>query len=400
MQRHNLIHILPVLLVILLLTACGPGEPTAAPTAAVTPTRPPTAIAPTSTPLIRPSSEPATPEPTPDPYPIGPLEFPASYNPLTGLPVDDPAVLQRRPLLIKVSNESNEVRPQSGLSFADHVWIYQMEGWAQTRFTAVIYSQTPPQVGSVRSVRLIDSEHLVDMYDALLVISGGSIGMNYVLSQKPWYDRIFFDQGDWLQRIPDVPRPYTARYHTLFAIPERVWAEADARGVNGPPDLQGLLFDPQPPEGGIPTTGARVDYPKYGPAQRWAYDPASGSWLSFTEVQIEVRPVETPDVDYLTNEQLAFENVVILYAEHSLANFIEDEPNQLAAVDINLIGEGDAVLLRDGLRYEVRWQRENPGDMMRLVDADGDPVAFKPGQTWWMVAGIEPGIRPDVTFSD
>src|SRR5258708_10982879 len=35
---------------------------------------------------------------------VGPFNFPADVNPLTGLPVDDPPVLQHRPLAVQLSN--------------------------------------------------------------------------------------------------------------------------------------------------------------------------------------------------------------------------------------------------------------------------------------------------------
>jgi len=160
------------------------------------------------------------------------------------------------------------------------------------------------------------------------------------------------------------------------------------------------LFDEAAPEDGIPTDSMLIDYPDHGPAQIWDYDAEAGVWLSTTEDQLDVRPVRAPDIDYLTGKQLAFENVVILYAEHTLADFIEDEPNWLAAVDIHLLGEGKAYLLRDGLRYEARWAREAPGDMMRLYTAEGDDLlAFKPGRVWWHTAGTAPENEPRVEFS-
>src|SRR5258708_11765279 len=58
-----------------------------------------------------------TPSPTWLPTPVGavgPFNFPADVNPLTGLPVDDPSVLQHRPLAVKISNAPPLVRPQAG----------------------------------------------------------------------------------------------------------------------------------------------------------------------------------------------------------------------------------------------------------------------------------------------
>lgn len=349
-----------------------------------TPTAEPEATA-TKTPTKTPSPT-ATPSPTPVPvYGPDPEGYPEDINPLTGLPVDDPAILERRPALVKVSNESPEVRPQSGLSFADHVWEYQMEGWGQTRFTAVYYSQSPERVGSVRSVRLIDTGVLIPMYDAILAYSGSSMGMTTELKNTYW-ERVFREELDrtHLVRIRDIPVEGTDYYHALFAVPEDLWEYADERGVGKPERRpEGLVFSPQVPPGGEPTGEAVVDFPGSGPLHRWTYDAMSERWLSSTEDQ-KALAEESPDIDLLTGEQLAFDNVVILYAEHYLADFIEDVPSGLLSVGVILEGEGDAILLRDGQRYEVTWRREGD-DMVQFFDADDGLIPFKPGTTWFSV---------------
>jgi DUF3048 family protein len=384
--------ILFVLLIAILagLAGCsGQPSPAIALEPSVTPS--PTAIPPTAT-------ETPVPTVTPRPTDIGATPYPSGYDPLTGLTVDDPSVLDRRPLVTKVSNESPEVRPQSGLSFADNVWEYQMEGFQQTRFTAIFYSQMPERVGSVRSARLIDVEELVYMYDGLLVYSGCSIGVCYRIKTAPWGNQRAFREDDVaLLRIPDVPRPGTNRYHTLFALPEKIWQEADERKVNGRPNLRPLLFSPHTPADGIATTDFVIDYPDLGSRHRWHYDATSNKWLSFVLDQRFQAP-EIADVDSLTEKQLAFDNVVLVYADHRLADFIEDEPNQLASVGIKLTGEGDAVIMRDGKRFPCRWVREQPSDMIRFVDKNGNPIPLKPGTTWFNVYS-DNMFQPTVSFS-
>lgn len=372
-----------ILTIPFMVVACAP-PPVVSPTAPppITPTLPPSE---TPAPI---ESTPLTPtatliEATPAPGVMGPIGFPDNVNPLTGLEMADSAVLRRRPLLIKVSNESSEVRPQSGLSFADHVWEYQMEGWGQTRFTAVYLSQAPERVGSVRSTRLIDTDVLVPMYGGLLVTSGASAGVGRILLDVPWANRVFKEEvdGSYLLRIRDIPVENTDYYHSLFAIPEAIWDYADEREVNGTVNLEGLAFSEAVPDGGQPISEAIVDYPLRGPLRRWTYDQAANRWLSSTEDQREKSP-EKPDIDLLTNEQLAFDNVVILYAEHYLADFIEDEPNQLLSVGIILEGQGRGYLLRDGQTFEIKWQRDGER-MIQLLDAESQIIPLKPGNVWF-----------------
>jgi hypothetical protein len=135
-------------------------------------------LPPTATPYPLPSATAAPTQmgayPTPTPgYPeegFGPENFPVDINPLTGLSAD-PANLDRRPMLIKVSNLPREVRPQSGLSRADIVFEYYTEE-GTTRFIAIYYGKDAEQVGSIRSARFFD-EHIVRMYRGFFVFGSG-----------------------------------------------------------------------------------------------------------------------------------------------------------------------------------------------------------------------------------
>ncbi|MDX1378689.1 MAG: DUF3048 domain-containing protein, partial [Anaerolineales bacterium] len=92
---------------------------------------------------------------------------PVVINPLTGLPAPNPDLLNRHPMAIKVTNYPRYTRPQSGLSLADQVFEYYIEG-GLTRFTAVFYGNDSEWVGPVRSGRFFD-EHVARMYQAYLV---------------------------------------------------------------------------------------------------------------------------------------------------------------------------------------------------------------------------------------
>jgi hypothetical protein len=99
------------------------------------PTNPPldhaTSAAETSAPVI---STHATATHTGIPTPVS--------NPLTGLPVADPSLLQIPALLVSISHFPVEARPQAGLSFAPYVFeIYITEG--ATRFLTTFYGEFP-----------------------------------------------------------------------------------------------------------------------------------------------------------------------------------------------------------------------------------------------------------------
>lgn len=120
---HRRFFILWAILISLTLGNCSPHLPiqTAVPTAQTSSvTQAPTASSPEAAPL----------QPIQD------------VNPLTGLHVADPSLLQLPALLVSISHFPVTARPQAGLSFAPYVFeIYITEG--ATRFLTTFYGQFP-----------------------------------------------------------------------------------------------------------------------------------------------------------------------------------------------------------------------------------------------------------------
>jgi hypothetical protein len=54
-------------------------------------------------------------------------------------------------------------------------------------------------------------------------------------------------------------------------------------------------------------------------------------------------------------------------------------------VQIQLWGSGDAIVLRDGQRFDVVWHREGRNDMLTFTDQAGDPFPLKIGNSWVQV---------------
>src|SRR5690606_31330578 len=88
---------------------------------------------------------------------LGPYVYPEGVNPFTGLPVENPENLNRRPLIIKITNHPPALRPQWGPNAADMVWELVVGG-AVTRFAAIYLTKDFERVGPVRSARLGDCD--------------------------------------------------------------------------------------------------------------------------------------------------------------------------------------------------------------------------------------------------
>jgi hypothetical protein len=398
-----------VLLLTLFLTACTvAGEPSAissAPTTAApaeTPTEAtvledvPATTEPASTtaaeqPTIEPSQTPPpppsttitatsepelTPEATPTPLPdgwLGPENFGTKINPLTGETEEDPAILQRRPIAIKVSNYPVLVRPQAGLNNADLVFEHYAEGGA-TRFTAVFYSEDA-------HARIIDFEIPV-MYDAAFGFSGAAGANKDRFSGVDWFDRIIspdFGHGGFYRAKSEDPD--TDFWHTMFTDTYRLRNILQERGLDVSPQLQnGMVFSQEPPADGTPAKQIEIKYS--GNYVTWWYDSGLGRYFRWND--------GARHNDANRDEQINFKNIVVVSANHVESGIPETEVAQGAnSIEIQIWGEGPATIFRDGQRFDGRWQRNDPRDMLTFTDLEGNPLPLAPGNTWFQLVPLD-----------
>jgi Protein of unknown function (DUF3048) N-terminal domain/Protein of unknown function (DUF3048) C-terminal domain len=353
------------------LAACG-SAPTPVPTAIATATEAPT-ITETSTPLPT-----DTPLPTATlTYPVegyGPSNFPSDVDPLTGLKVANPALLERRPMLIKVSNLPRNVRPQWGLSLADIVFEYYTEE-GSTRFAAIFYGNDADLVGPIRSGRFIDA-HLVRGYKAVF-----AFGSAYVAEMDRYLNSEYANRLVIEGSSTPLKRYDPNGFNHLVVNTADLSAYATRKGINGRQDLNGMFFKAAAPDGGQPGAQAIVRY-SGSIYNRWDYDPATGKYLRFSDTLDDFNTQNEKYAqltDRLTDQPIAFDNVVLLYVTHEL--YSEN------IYDILLSGSGAGYAFRDGQAYQVTWHR-NDTDVVSLTNPDGTPFASKPGTTWFEVVGV------------
>ena len=336
-------------------------------------------------PAAAPSGEPAT-QPTAAstdaPAASGPQQYPRGVNPLTGLPVDNPANLQAPPALVSITNFPIPARPQAGLSYSPVVHeVYVGEG--TTRFLALFYGDFPQevvhqnekpgspnvvadiaQIGPVRSGR-VSYEPLRKLYNGFLVMASAdpSVGASLNSANNVYAN----DPGD-----------VNSAMVTVTQLEKMAQSQ---QKITGPVDLQGLAFDPSAPTEGKPANSLWVPYALLNQVI-WRYDGADGSYHRFMDQADGKTFVEA--TDRLNGEPLTYENVVVLLAtHHAYAETIID-------VDLLGIGKAPALLFRDGQVYNIFWTTANgeyertTGKLrpIRFIDAQGNPFPLKPGQTW------------------
>ncbi|WP_420630237.1 DUF3048 domain-containing protein [Candidatus Leptofilum sp.] len=355
-----------------------PATDTAQPTIVATFTAVPTVeveIAATATPFPTITAVPTS-TPLPGLHLSGPDDFGTERNPLTGEIVAEPENLLRRPLAIKVSNSPPQyARPQHGLSQADLVFEHVTETDI-TRFTAIFYSQTPPDIGPVRSARLIDKE-LPAMYDAALAMSGAHPVVSQRLHGSDIGDRILRSHETGFYRTGD-DKPWE---HTLHADPAGLWQAIAAHEEDRPPQFTAwMTFATAPLPGGEPAARVTVAYDTYTLVE-WVYNAADGRYYRWADGE--------PTIDANNGQQITAANVILLTAIHEIDRSIcLTHSNGVCSdwpIEIQIWGQGEAILLRDGKQYPVTWLRQNRSDLFTFVDANGNPVPLQIGNSWFQV---------------
>ncbi|MBI2845884.1 MAG: DUF3048 domain-containing protein [Chloroflexi bacterium] len=337
--------------------------------AACTPAAPPSTPTPTRTPRPTFTAIPAT--PTPDP----------NICPLTGEHIPDPALGQRRPIIVKIGNDSRSW-PQSGIYKADIVVEHLAEGGI-TRFDAVYLCQGFSAIGPVRSARLVDVP-LSYIFDGILVHVGASGGVLWILEHETNFPRLNDWRGD--------PGFYLAegrvRPYSTFTGTARVWEIAEDRGWQKSMQVPPLHFGALDPLV-LHQEASEVTIPYFfNNRVTWEWDVGSSKYL---------RSVNgSPLLEAATGEQFSATNVLILWAEHKPADppVIEDENNQLS-LEINLWSRGDAVLLRDGYLISGQWAWDGPGTRLSLFDSNGNPLPLAVGKTWVQIVPLTLEIETD-----
>lgn len=338
-------------------------------------------LPPSNTPAPSPTSTPTAP-PTPL-YPVeglGPKNFPTDVDPLTGLKVSDPGLLERRPLAIKVANLPRYYRPQWGLSLTDMVYEYYTEE-GTTRFVALFLGNDAETVGPIRSARLFDG-NIVRMYDAILAFASGDVRVRNRLFNTDYASRLV---SEFPAGCPPMCRYEPNGVNDLITNTSDLSSYLTEAGVaNGRQDLDGMFFKLEPPPGGQP--GARAFAHFSGSIyNRWDYDPATGKYSRFADTVDNLAGPENevfaPLTDRLTNQPITADNVLVALMPHE---YYSQKPE---IIDFPFETSGTAYLFRDGQAYKVLWQRPTADSVLSLSLEDGTPFPFKPGNTWVEVMG-------------
>ncbi len=300
---------------------------------------------------------------------------------------------KRRPLSVMIEN-SEEARPQSGLSRADIIYEALAEGWI-TRLMGVFYCNTPMEnitFAPVRSARTYFVDW-VSEYDALYTHVGGAnrIGVNAdvtdpradALGQIDTYGIKDMDQFGIgypdCYRNPDRLDHPVATEHTmvcfsdnLYKIAEkRGWTNVDSRGVPWDKNFTEWKFGDEESEDGRGTVANlklvfSQGYEKYD--VEWEYDKTSNTYKR--------KNGGVAHLDLETKEQLAVKNVVVQLTK--LTGPVDDTGHFLYTT----IGSGKALIFKDGKVINGSWAKKTRVSRTIFYDPTGKEIEFNRGLIW------------------
>ena len=200
------------------------------------------------------------------------------------------------------------------MSFADIVFEYYI-GYGQNRFLALFYGQDSTQIGPIRSGRFVDPQ-LVLLYSGILVYGSADEDTDAEINSK---------LGDYAISNLEATEPVFSGTEThsivgVFANSAELTSFATYIGLdNSAPDLPGMNFSSDVPNHGKYADQLNVLYNYYNRGE-WRYDTGRGKylrWIEYLEDEEDTEYEMIPLVDRNTGEQLAFSNVIVIFANHT-----------------------------------------------------------------------------------
>jgi Protein of unknown function (DUF3048) N-terminal domain/Protein of unknown function (DUF3048) C-terminal domain len=285
--------------------------------------------------------------------------------PLTGLPIEDPALAARSALVVKIDNHG-EARPQSGLNKADIVFEENVEHL--TRFAAVFQTQAPDPVGPIRSGRTQDVQLLGSLNKPIFAWSGGNPGVTEAINGSD------FIVANVQTKARKASESYRSRDrsapHNLYAQGTGLFTLSPA--VPSPPPQQFHYRKAGAPVAGVDSGGVEVAMD--GVSVDWKFDAKTGTYLRFQGGKAHTDAALG---------QIVSTNVVVLVVDY------QPSPVDYKSPEAQTIGTGEVYVFSGGKVLHGKWTRADRLATYQLTADSGDPIELTPGRTWVELARVD-----------
>ncbi len=295
-------------------------------------------------------------------------------NPLTGEPLSDPDAVNNRPVAVMLNN-IHFAMPQHGVSDADIIFEYNVEGGITRMIGLFQEIDTKDTIGSVRSARPCFLETAMGM-DAIYVHAGGSDeAMNMIYR----YDIDDIDENDFECFWRDEKRMETMNYeHTLMTkgsllsdyIKANGWRLQHREDYHYPVSF----VEDGTPLNGTEATDISVKFSNYKTGT-FTYDPATKLYM--------IGQYDDAYIDGNTDQQVGVTNLLILRTS------VYNSGDSSGHMVIDVQGSDEGVYICGGKATDIQWHKEDIHDPFTYTTTDGTPLSLGIGKTYVCVVGYD-----------
>jgi len=300
-----------------------------------------------------------------------PLAKQQAKNFFTGLAGENKQIL-----VVKI-DDTNAAHPQIGVESADVVYVEQVEG-GLTRLAAIYTSKLPPLIGPIRSARISDIELLAQFGRVGFAYSGAQSKMRPVIAAAN-LENLSAERNppSIYGKDPNRPGPVD-----MILKPDLLLERANANPKTRIETATASVFPfGDAPKGETNTAIAKIKWPSAKYELRW--DSTNEKWLIYFN--------EKPNM--AANGEHLYADTAIIQIVSITPSIYGDKFGEITPFS-KTTGSGKAVMLRDGLSYQISWQRNLETDLTTWKSEDGGVANFKPGRTWIFLTDKAPVLTP------
>lgn len=279
------------------------------------------------------------------------------------------------PIVIVKYDNTRAAQPHRGLTSADVVYVEPVEG-GLTRIAAVFSTKLPTVVGPVRSARISDLDLAAQYGKVAFVFSGAQTKLLPKIAAADWLP-FSNDYGS-----AGFQREYgTGRYAPTNLMADLKTIAKDAGDEVAVTSDIGWVFDEEAPLGGTAAKRMTADWLNSTVQMRWnAKEGAYDVWLNGSQAQDTAKP----------GVQRA-STVVVQYVKQYDSGY-GDKFGGITPM-VETVGHGKGLVLRDGQSYPITWVRGSEQEPTQYLDAEGQQIAFDPGQVWVLLVDKNNKVR-------
>ena len=284
---------------------------------------------------------------------------------------------ENKQILVVKIDDTNAAHPQIGVESADVVYVEQVEG-GLTRLAAIYTSKLPPLIGPIRSARISDIELLAQFGRVGFAYSGSQGKMRPVIAAAN-LENLSAERNppSIYGKDPDRPGPVD-----MILKPDLLLERANANPKIRIETATASVFPfGDALKGETNTAIAKIKWPSAKYELRW--DSTNEKWLIYFN--------EKPNM--AANGEHLYADTAIIQIVSITPSIYGDKFGEITPFS-KTTGSGKAVMLRDGLSYQINWQRNLETDLTTWKSEDGGVAKFKPGRTWIFLTDKAPVLTP------